>query len=154
MSESLVSFCHFMCIFFLLYSCARIVVSVHQFTCKTFLHCTFAALTSIADHPADAQSQTAVCSYFNRYLVVSAAYTTSTNFEDWHYIIERLFENFDWFFIKFALADVECTVNDGFCYTLLAVKHNSVDETGNDLVPIHGIRKNVTFRNSTFSRHC
>ena len=111
MSESLVSFCHFMCVFFLLYSCARIVVSVHQFTCKTFLHCTFAALTSIADHPADAQSQTAVCSYFNRYLVVSAAYTTSTNFEDWHYIIESLFENFDWFFIKFALADVECTVN-------------------------------------------
>jgi hypothetical protein len=154
MSKSLVGFSHFMSIFFLLYCCARIVVSVHQFTCKTFFHSTFAALAGIVDHPADTQSQTAVCSDFYRHLIVGAAYTTGTNFNDRHNIIESLFENFDWFFIQLAVADIKCAIDDRFCDALLAVQHNLVDETGYCLISIHGIRQHVTSRNSTFSRHC
>ena len=154
MSESLVCFSHFMGIFLLLYSSTSVVESVHQFTCKTFFHGTFAAQTGIVDHPADTQSQTTVCSYFYRYLVVCAADTTSTNFQNWHYVVQSLFENFDRFFVELAVADVKCAIYNGFCDTLLAVKHYFIDETSDCLVSIHGIRQHVTFRNSTFSRHC
>ena len=154
MSKSLVGFSHFMSIFFLLYCCARIVESIHQFSCQTFFHGTFAALAGIVDHPADTQSQTTVCSDFNRHLVVGAAYTAGTYFQNRHNIIESLFENFDWFFVQLAVADVKCAINDFFSDTLFAIQHNLVDETGYCLISIHGIRQHVTFRNSTFSRHC
>ena len=69
MSKGLVGFCHLVGIFFLFDSCASIVESVHQFSGKLFFHRTFAAFTSVADSPADAEGQAAVSAYFNGNLV-------------------------------------------------------------------------------------
>ena len=154
MCKRLVGFCHLMGIFFLLYGCARIIESIHQFSCQTFFHCTFAAQTGIVDHPADSQCQTAVCTNFNRHLVVGTADTTGTDFQNRHYIIQSLFENFDWVFVKLAAANIECTIYNGFCNALFAVEHNFIDETCNCLVSVDRIRQYITLRNSTFSRHC
>lgn len=43
MCESLVSFCHFMCIVTLLGSAACTVDSIKNFACKSFFHCFFIA---------------------------------------------------------------------------------------------------------------
>ena len=153
MSKCLIGFCHLMSIFFLLYCCACVIESVHQFTCKTFFHSTFATETSIVDHPTDAQSQTAFWSDFNRYLIVSTADTASANFQNRHNIIKSLFENFERFFVELAVADIESAINDRFSDALLAIQHNLINETCYYLGTVYWIREYVTSLYSTFSRH-
>ena len=153
MSESFVSFCHFMSIFLFLDSSACVVESVHQFASELFFHRTFAALTGIADSPADTEGQATVCTYFNRNLVVSTADTTSTDFQDRHNVVESLFKYFQRIFIHFRTDDVESIVNDGFSDTFFAVQHNFVDEARYQFGMVHRIRQHITLRNGAFSWH-
>src|SRR5699024_10289412 len=55
MCESLISFCHLMHIFFLLYRCACVICCIHNLFCQSFFHGSLSSLTGVKSNPAKCQ---------------------------------------------------------------------------------------------------
>ena len=142
-----------MSIFLLLDGSTRIVESVHQFSGKFFFHCAFAAFTGIAYSPTDTEREPAVSPHFNGNLVIGAADTAGTNFQDRHNVIERLFKYFHRIFIHFGTDNIEGIVNDGFGNAFFTVQHYFINEARNKFGMIYRIRQYIALRHGAFSGH-
>ena len=142
-----------MSIFTFLDSSAKIVVCIHDLICKAFTHGLFAAFSGIADKPAKSKSGAAFRSNFDRNLICGTTNTASLDFKAGHDVVHSGGECFNGIVAGLVLDDIECIVDDLLSNTLLAVEHNSVDQTSNQHTVVHRIRQDLSLGNITSSGH-
>ena len=153
MSESLVGFCHLMGIITFLAGSAGVVQSVHDLAGKALSHGLLGTGSCISGKPSESQSLSSFGTDFHRDLVGSAADTTGLNLQNGHNVFECFGKSIESIFTGLLGYDIKCTVDDLLSDTLLAVQHDAGDQTGDQFRIVYRICQNITFGNSTSSRH-
>ena len=153
-SKSLVCFCHSVCFFSLLESAAHAVLCIHNFSCKSFSHGSFAAVSRIAYEPTQSKSLLTLGSNFHRHLIGGTTYTASFNFKRGLEVLKRFLEYFKGVLTDLLFDDSKCIIYDGLSNTLLAVIHYVVNKLSYELASVHRIRQYVSFGYTTSSWHC
>src|SRR5262245_14089239 len=154
MCERLVRLGHPVGVFALLHRAATQVRGVEEFVRKLLVHrLAIAARARVADQPADAERKAAVRIHFHRHLVVRAADTARFHLKARLDVVDRLLEHLQRIVAALLLDDVEGLVNDALGGAALAVAHHAVDELAHERTLIDQVRRNVSLRNLSSSRH-
>src|SRR5699024_7858176 len=119
---------HFVCFFFFLASSACVVKSVKDFSRETFFHCFFSAFSAVGCKPSKAKSTSSVRSDVHRHLICRTADTASLNFKNRHNVVKRLLKYFKRISACLFLYSFKRTIYNFLSNTLLAVKHDAVNE--------------------------
>src|SRR5688572_24406618 len=154
MSEGLVGFGHAVRVFALLDGAAAQVRRVEQLVGELLLHrLAVAALTRVADQPADAERQAAVRVHFDRHLIVTAADAARLDLEARLDVVERLLEHLERIVAGPLLDDVEALVEDALRRAPLAVAHHGVDELADQRAVVNRVSGKFALRDFSSAWH-
>ena len=128
MSKRLVRFCHSVRLFFLFESAAGAALCIDDFCCKALRHGLFAAGSGILSHPTQTEGLAALSTNLHRYLIGRTADAARFYLKYGHDVLKSFGENFERIETRLLFNNLECVVHDLLCDTLLAVKHDVIDE--------------------------
>ena len=137
----------------LLHRAAEIIYRVKDLTREAFAHGLLVAGAGIPGNPAQAERLTALGADFHRHLVGSAADTAGLYLKARHDIFHCLVEHFERIAPGLLTDNIESTIYDLLRHTLLAVKHDRVDQLGDKLGIVKRVGQNVSLRNVSSSWH-
>src|SRR6267142_5467458 len=141
-------------VFALLDRAAAEVRRIEEFVGQLLLHgLAVAARPRVRDQPADAEGEAPVRIDFDRHLIVRAAHAPRFHFEAGLDVVDRLLEHLQRIVARLFLDDVEALINDSLSGAALAAVHDAVDELAHQRALIERIRRDVTFRDFTSTRH-
>src|SRR5688572_997003 len=150
--ERLVRFRHAVGFFALLDGAAAAFRGVDQFGSQLARHGVLAALARRLDQPAHGQRHTARGADFDRHLVGGTADATRLHFDRRRNVAQCLLDELEGIGVLLA-DDIHRAVDDLLGDRLLAALHDHVDETGDRLAAVLGVRQDRTLRGGTFTRH-
>src|ERR1700722_3317046 len=150
--ERLVGVGYAMRFFTLLHGAAAVLGRFQQFRCQFARHRILVALARGFDQPAHRQCGAARRAHFDRHLVRCTADATRLHFNRGRDVAERLLDDFDrrGMFLRDL---IDRAVHDAFGHGFLTALHHHVDEAGNHLAAVLGIRQQVAGWSIAFSRH-
>ena len=140
---------------------AFVLRCVHQFLRQAKVHRTTTLRANRVDDPTEGQALLTTTVQLHRNLIVGSADALGTNFNHWAHVVARLLEELDrrlrqvlvLVLVESGLDLIERVVNNARGWTLLAAVHHAVDELGNNLVLIAGVRLELRFASGELPGH-
>src|SRR4029453_1971164 len=116
-------------------------------------HRALRALPGEADQPAQRERRAPLRVDLDRNLVVRAAHAPALDLERRLHVVDRLLEELERVVLGLLLHDAERVVHDSLRGGALAPVHHGVDELGHERAVVQRVRRNLTARNQSPTRH-
>ena len=130
-----------------------IVGRIEQFAGQPFRHTLSTPRSRVLRNPAQGQRQSSARPNLNRYLVRRPADPTRLHFHHRFHVVDRGFENLEGVVTGFLLDEVEGSIAHPLRITLLAARHQDIDELADQLVAMARIRRDLSLPKEPTSWH-
>ena len=141
MGKCLISICHSMDIFLLLYRCPCVIRCIKQLTGKPFPHCLFRPYAGIAYQPSKCQRHAPLRPYFHRHLICCAANPPRFNLQHRFNIFQRSLKKLKRIIVGFLLDNFKCPIAYSFSCCFLPSSISTLINLLTTLLPYFGSGK-------------